>query len=50
MYYQYDKSNNVLMEELLDNVSGDDDDVHDVSDDDEDDHDVSEMMTIVIIY
>ena len=26
MYYQYDKSNNDLMEELLDKVSYDDDD------------------------
>ena len=29
MYYQYDKSNNDLMEELLDKVSYDDDDGND---------------------
>jgi len=34
MYYQYDKSNNDVMEELLDKVSNDDDD-GDVDDDED---------------
>ena len=42
MYYQYDKSNNDLMEELLDKVSYDDDDGDDDIGDDNgyDDDDV----------
>lgn len=43
MYYQYDKSNNDLMEELLDKVSYDDDDGDDDIGDDngyDDDDDV----------
>jgi len=39
MYYQYDKSNNDVMEELLDKVSNDDCDDDDDDDGDEDVYD-----------